>query len=97
MPGVTTVSGSIIAAIQKDQWFITVPTGKKLSITLSGTAVDVGFAAYAEVYSSVGAKIGGIWAGTTTLTLPTGGGYLIQIRDAGLFKRGGYKLKAWFV
>ena len=93
----TTVSGSIIAATQKDQWFITVPAGKKLSITLSGTAVDVGFAAYAEVYSSVGAKIGGIWAGTTTLTLPAGGGYLIQIRDAGLFKRGGYKLKAWFV
>ena len=93
----TTVSASITAATQKDQWTITVPAGKKLSITLSQTKIDSGFDAFADVYSSSGARIGSMWSGTTTFTLPGAGVYLIQIRDSRYLSRGNYKLRAWLV
>jgi len=92
----TTVSRSINAASQKDQWIISVPVGKKLSITLSGTAIDSRFEAYAEVYNSAGRKIGAMRSGTSTFAVPAGV-YLIQVRDNSLFSRGEYKLRAWLV
>ena len=93
----TTVSMSITAATQKDQWSMSVPVGKKLSITLSQTRIDSGFDVYADVYSSSGTRIGGLWSGTTTFTLPGPGVYLIQVRDGRQFFRGSYKLRAWLV
>ena len=93
----TTVSASITAATQKDQWYISVPVGKKLSITLSQTKIDSGFDVYADVYSLSGTRIGGLWSGTTTFPLPGAGIYLIQVRDGRQFSRGSYKLRAWLV
>ena len=93
----TTTSGSIGVSSEKDQWYISVPTGKKLSITLTETKIDSNFSAYADVYGPSGARVGGLWAGTTTLTLPSAGVYLIQVRDARYLSRGTYKLRAWLV
>jgi len=93
----TTISASITAATQKDQWYMSVPVGKRLSITLSQTRIDSGFDVYADVYSSSGVRIGGLWSGTTTFTLPGAGVYLIQVRDGRQFFRGSYRLRAWLV
>lgn len=36
------------------------------------------FDVYANVYSSSGARIGGLWSGTTTFSPPSAGVYLIH-------------------
>lgn len=93
----TTVMASITAATQKDQWYISVPAGKRLSIELSQIKIDSGFDAFVDVYSASGAKIGSMWSGTTTFVLPSAGVYMIQVRDARFFSRGSYRLRAWLV
>ena len=92
-----TVNRSITTVLQKDQWLFTVPSGKKLVIEFSSTALDQGFVAYAEIYTSRGAKISSVWPGKNTITVPAGGKYLIQLRDSGFMKRGDYSLKVWFI
>jgi hypothetical protein len=80
-----------------DQWIVSVPANKKLKLTLSSTKIDAGFNAYAEVFDASGTRVGGMYAGTETFTLPGAGVYVIQVRDAGSVKRGTYRLLAQFV
>lgn len=66
-------------------------------MTLSETAIDAGFAVFANVYDSSGLQVGNMWAGTQTFTLSDPGVYLIQISDANLLKRGTYRIRVRLV
>jgi hypothetical protein len=90
----TEVSGTVSAALQKDQWLVNVPSGKVLAMSLFGTALDSGFNVSADLYDSSGAKVTVANAGITKRPL-SAGVYLIQIRDASLSRRGSYRLRIW--
>ncbi len=93
----TDASGSIAAALQKDQWRVQVVEGRKLRVTLNGTANDSGFAVYADIYSASGSRVGSFGSGTSMTGTLAAGTYTIQIRDRGFLKRGGYRVNASLV
>jgi hypothetical protein len=92
-----TVSGTIGDAIQKDQWLVAVPAGKRLQVTLSGDAIEAGYHVFADVFAPSGASLGGTWAGTATFNTSSAGTYLIQIRDDNYADQGTYQLRVSFV
>lgn len=64
---------------------------------MSGTAIDAGFKVYANIFGPSGGRVGGMWAGTQTFTLPSSGAFIIQLSDATYLRRGSYTLMAQFV
>lgn len=92
LPPGTTVSGTIGEATKKDQWVINVPEGKRLKVTLTGTAKTSGFAVFANIFDEAGNRVTGMWAGTQTFALDPGV-YTIQVADGSLLKKGTYTLK----
>ncbi len=92
------VSGSLNEGIQKDQWIIDIPKGKKLRVDLTGTPRDRGFNAYLDIYSSSGELIGGLWGnGTQTYSFNKSGKLILQVRDLYNSYRGSYRMTATIV